>query len=315
VPKTVARTFLIAAVMVAAAGCGYDTSATFNGDGSVTIGLKFLFPKSLMQGGSGTTISGFSPSDIAAANKKLQGQYPGSKVSLVNEGDESGALITIPFKTEKEAFGFLTQPSKLSPSASSSGSGVNLNLSNTGGMFTSATHSIAGQSDTYTFKTAPSPAPSPTPGEQQMLTQDELESIFTVTFALTVPHVITSAPGALFTLDHKTAIWKLSWTRAQTLSATTGVDSGALAANVSPLQDARLVVATGFIAVAVGFLLGMFMTWRGLIRTRMRAAQEVAPATAAPVPPPAEPPVAWPSPPSEPPPPPGPPTGSVNPKI
>ena len=45
--------------------------------------------------------------------------------------------------------------------------------------------------------------------------------MFTVTFALTVPHAITSAPGALFSLDRKTATWKLSWLHAQTLTATT----------------------------------------------------------------------------------------------
>src|SRR5437870_12073627 len=131
-------------------------------------------------------------------------------------------------------------------------------------MFTSATHTTSGQSDTYSFKTAPTPLPTPAPGEQQMISQDEIASIFTVTFALTLPHVITSAPGALFTLDRKTAIWKLSWTQAQTLTATTGSDAG-LVANVSPLQDARLLIAVGFFAIAAGFLLGMFLTWRGLL--------------------------------------------------
>ena len=124
---------LAAAVIAATAACGYDTSATFGSDGSVTVGLKFLFPKSLMSGGNGTSVSGFSPSDIASANSKLQAKYPGGKVTVVTEGDESGALIAIPFKTEKDAFAFMTQPSKLSPSASSSSSGLNLNLSNTGG--------------------------------------------------------------------------------------------------------------------------------------------------------------------------------------
>src|SRR5438132_2172737 len=193
VPRAFAKALLVASVLLVAAGCGYDTSATFNPDGSVTVGMKFLFPKSLMQGGSGTTVSGFSPSDIASANAKLQAQYPGGKVSVVTEGDESGALVTIPFKTEKDAFAFMTQPSKLSPAASSSSSGLSLNLSNTGGMFTSATHSTSGQSDTYTFKTAPAVQPSPSPGSQEVLTGDELASMFTVTFALTAPRVITSA--------------------------------------------------------------------------------------------------------------------------
>src|SRR5205823_5100767 len=141
VPKATSRLILAAAMLLATAACGYDTSATFGSDGSVTVGLKFLFPKSLMSGGSGTSVSGFSPSDIASANAKLQAKYPGGKVAVLTEGDESGALVTIPFKTEKDAFAFMTQPSKLSPAASSSSSGLSLNLSNTGGMFTSATHS------------------------------------------------------------------------------------------------------------------------------------------------------------------------------
>src|SRR5436309_4975524 len=142
---------LVAAIVAASAACGYDTSATFSTDGSVTVGLKFLSPKSLMSGTSGSSVSGFSPSDIASANAKLQAKYPGGKVAVVTEGDESGALVTIPFKTEKDAFAFMTQPSKLSPSAPSSSSGLNLNLSNTGGMFTSATHSTSGQSDVATI--------------------------------------------------------------------------------------------------------------------------------------------------------------------
>ena len=298
----IGRALLVASVLLAAVACGYDTTATFNADGSVTVGMKFLFPKSLMQAGSGTTVSGFSPSDIASANAKLQKQYPGGKVVVVAEGDETGALVTIPFKTEKDAFAFLTQPSKLNPSGATSGS-LGLNLSNTGGMFTSATHTTSGQSDTYSFKTAPTPLPTPAPGEQQMISQDEIASIFTVTFALTLPHVITSAPGALFTLDRKTAIWKLSWTQAQTLTATTGSDAG-LVANVSPLQDARLVIAVGFTAVAIGFLLGMFLTWRGLFRPPPpRTAQPVVPAPATAEPPAMQSPTAWPGPPPDAPPP------------
>jgi hypothetical protein len=301
----IARTVLVAAVMLAAAGCGYDTSAAFNADGSVTVALKFLFPKSLMQGSNGASVSGFSPSEIAAANAKLQSKYPGGKVTVVTEGDESGAKITIPFKTEKDAFAFLTEPSKLTPAGATSGSGLALNLSNTGSVFTSATHTTAGSSDTYTFKTTPQPMPSPSPGTQQIISNDEFASIFVITFSLTVPHVITSAPGALFTLDRKTAIWKLSYTKAETLTATTGSDAG-LVANVSPLQDARLVIAVGFTAIAAGFLLGMLMTWRRVLRparqTPAPAAAEAPPAPPMPAAAPAEP-VAWPGPPPEAPPP------------
>ena len=300
-----ARVVLVGAVLVATAGCGYDTSATFYPDGSVTVGLKLLFPKSLMQGGNGASVSGFTPAEIANANAQLQKRYPGGKVTVVTEGDESGALITIPFKTQKEAFAFLTQPSTMSPSGATSGTGLGFNLSNTGGLFTSATHTTSGGSDVYTFKTAPQPLPTPTPGQQQVISNDEIASIFVITFSLTVPHVITSAPGAVFTLDRKTAMWKLSWTKAQTLSATTGSDAG-LAATVSPAQDFRLVIAVGFIAIAVGFLLGMLLTWRGLLGQHMRPAAQAAQAAAGAPPmaplPPAEP-VAWPGPPTEAPPP------------
>src|SRR5205823_9524493 len=96
--------------------------------------------------------------DIATANTKLQATYPGAKVTSVTEGDEAGALITVPYKSEKDAFAFLTQPSKLSQSGATSGSDLKLNLSNTGGLFTSATHTTSGQQDTYTFRTAPTPS-------------------------------------------------------------------------------------------------------------------------------------------------------------
>lgn len=300
-----ARVALVGAVLVATAGCGYDTSATFKSDGSVTVGLKLLFPKSLMQGANGASVSGFTPTEIANANAQLQKKYPGGKVTVITEGDESGALITIPFKTEKEAFAFLTQPSTMSPSGATSGTGLGFNLSNTGGLFTSATHTTSGGSDVYTFKTAPQPLPSPSPGEQQIISNDEIASIFVITFALTVPHEITSAPGAVFTLDRKTAMWKLSWTKAQTLTATTGPDTG-LAAGVSSAPDFRLVIAVGFIAIAVGFLLGMLLTWRGVLGQHMRPAAQAAPSAAGPPlagpPPPAEP-IAWPGPPAEAPPP------------
>ena len=301
--KVIARSVLVAAVLLAAVGCGMDTSATFSADGSVTVGLKLLFPKALMQGSSGTTVSGFTPAEIATANTQLQKKYPGGKVALVTEGDEQGALITVPFKTEKDAFAFLTQPSTLSPSGATSGSGVGLNLSNTGGLFTAATHTTSGGNDVYTFKTAPQPVSSPTPGQQQIVTDDEIASIFVITFSITTPHVITSANGALFTLDRKTAIWKLSWTKAQTLTATTGPDSG-LVASVSPLQDSRLVIAVGFIAVAVGFLFGMLLTWRGFLRPALRPALQ--PVPVAPVEPQAPAPIepgAWPGPPPQAPPP------------
>ena len=287
------------------AACGYDTSATFNADGSVNIGLKFLFPKSVMQGTNGATVTGFSAADIASANAKLQAKYPGGKVAVVTEGDESGALITIPFKTEKDAFDFLTLPTALSTPNGTSGAGAGVNLSNTGGLFTSATHTSSGSSDTYTFKTAGQAQPSPSPGSQQVLTDDEVASIFTITFAITVPHVITSAPGALFTLDRKTAIWKLHWTKPETLTATTSSagDVG-LVANVTPASDMRLVVAVGFIAIGLGFLLGMLLTWRGLGRRRMAVvagAQNAAVAPQAPAAPPPE--VQWPGPPPGAPPP------------
>lgn len=303
-PRKLATGFLVATALLFAAGCGYDASATFNADGSVTIGVKLLFPKSLLSGSNGATVSGFSPADIANANTQLRKKYPDGKVVAVTEGDETGALITVPFKSEKEAFAFLTQPSTLSPSGAASGSGVGINLSNTGGLFTSATHTTSGGGDTYTFKTAAQPLPSPAPGEQQIVTNDEIASIFVITFSLTVPHVITSAPGAVFTLDRKTAIWKLSWTKSQTLTATTGPDTGPVAAT-SPLQDWRLLLAVGFITLALGFLGGMFLAWRGLLRPAPRpvaAPFVVPPAAGAPPSTPGQP-VAWPSPPSEAPPP------------
>ena len=303
VPKLIARIVLAAAVVLGGAACGFDTSATFNPDGSVTVGLKFLFPKSLMEGANGATVTGMSPSDVAAANAKLQAKYPGGKVTVVTEGDEKGAQVTIPFKTEKDAFAFLTAPTKLSPSGATSGTGIGINLSNTGGLFASATHTSAGQTDTYTFQTAPVQTPAPSPGQQQIISPDEISSVFVITFALTVPHEITSAPGAVFTLDRKTAIWKLSWTQAQTLTATTGPDTGLVAA-VVPAPNSRLVIAVGFIAIAIGFVLGMLVPWRSIrhaapaLGVAAPAAQEVPPEAAH-----VEPPVAWPGPPPNAPPP------------
>lgn len=289
-PRTLARLLAVAALAVSVAACGYDTSATFNADGSVVVGLKFLFPKDLMQGTSGATVSGFTAADIAKANQQLQAKYPGGKVSLVTEGDESGALITVPFKTEKDAFAFLTQPSALSPTTGGS-NGPSINLANTGGMFKSVTHTSNGGADTYTFQTQPAQLTTPSPSTSGV-SESDLVSLFTITFAITVPHVITSAPGALFTLDRKTAIWKLNWTKSETLTATTGADAGLVASVTGGRQDPRLLVSVGFIAVAAGFLLGMFVAWRGLLHRPSPAAAPAgvpqAPlAPAAPLPPPA----------------------------
>lgn len=302
--KTVARTVVAGVVALSLAACGYDTSATFNADGSVNVGLKFLFPKSLMQGTNGTTVTGFTASDIANANAALQKKYPGGKVTVVTEGDETGALISVPFKTEKDAFAFLTQPSTLNPSGATSGAGAGVNLGNTGGLFTSATHTTEGGTDTYTFKTAAQQQPSPSPGSQQVISNDEVASIFTVTFALTVPHVITSAPGALFTLDRKTAIWKVNWAKDETFTATTSSTDAGLVANVSSAPDMRLVGASTLIALGLGFLLGLFLAWRGL-RRRVPVGAAVAQPPMAVPPPPAVPPpdVQWPGPPPGAPPP------------
>lgn len=247
--------------VLAAAGCGYDTSATFNADGSVTIGLKLLFPKDLMQGANGASISGFTPTDLSQAGASLDKKYPGARVTSVTEGDESGALVTIPFTNEKAAFDFLTAPPQLNTSGATSGTGVSLNLSNTGGLFTAASHTNAGGVDTYSFTTVAQPLTTPSPGSQQVISDSEIASIFTITFSLTVPHVITSAPGAVFTLDRKTAIWKLDWTKSETLTATTGPDTGLVAA-VTPSGDGRMTVVVGVVAIVAGILLGMLMPWR-----------------------------------------------------
>jgi hypothetical protein len=269
---------LIVAVVLATAACGYDTGATFNADGTVNVSLKFLFPKTLMEGGSGTTVTGLGPADIAKANAEITSKYPGAKVTRVTEGDESGVLMAIPFKSEKAAFAFLTEPSKLTPA---SGSKANINLANTGGLFASATHTTSGQADTYTFKTQPSPQPSPSPGTQELLTADQLASIFTITFALTVPHEIASAPGALFTHDRKTAIWKLAWTKSETLTATTGpsVALAGFVSNAGSGPSPAILIALALAAIAIGFVVGQLAPWR-LIRAPVAAPSE-APAEAA----------------------------------
>jgi len=251
------------ALALACLACGYETSATFHADGSVTVALKFLLPSALLQEGSGVSMQGFSQADIDRANAELAAKYPGGKIVQITEGDETGVLLTIPFKTEKDAFAFLTEPSTLSPSGTTSGAGSSIDVGNTGGLFVSATHTRSGQTDRYTFKTQASPLGSSSPGSQQALSGDELSAILNVTFSLTVPHEITSAPGALFTLDRRTAIWKLSLTKPQTLTATTesGFTFAGSASNDVLSQSAVLFTGLG-LAIALGFILGMFTTWR-----------------------------------------------------
>jgi hypothetical protein len=310
--NAIARMALIGAVLLAAVACGYNATTTFNADGSVVVGLKFLFPTSLMQGTTGGSVQGFGPAQITKANAALAAKYPGGKVAAVTEGDESGAAITIPFKTEKDAFQFLTTPSQLSASGATSGAS-SVDLSNTGGLFASATHTSSGQNDTYTFKSQPAPLPSPTPGSQSPFTADQFASIFTVTFSLVVPNEIVSAPDALFTLDRKTAIWKMSLTKPETFTATTGptVALAALAANATPGGSSVMVIGVGLVAIAIGFAIGVFRPW---LRLRGPAVAMAGPAS----PPPGytqaaiEPglpqaPGAWPSPPVGMPPPPNPP--------
>ena len=259
-------TMVIVAVLLVGVACGYGTSATFNSDGTVSLALKFLFPTSLMQGGSSGSVQGFSSADISKANTQLASKYPGAKITTVAEGEESGAEITIPFKTEKDAFAFMTTPSQLKPSGATSGSSSGVDLSNTGGLFASATHTTNGQADTYTFKSQPAPLSSPSPGSTSPLSADQLASIFTITFSLTVPHEITSAPGALFTLDRKTAIWKLSMTQSQTVTATTGPSVGlvGLVANGAQGQGPAIVIGVALVGIVVGFILGTFLPWRRL---------------------------------------------------
>jgi hypothetical protein len=314
----VARTVLIGAVLLAAAACGYDSSATFNADGSVTVGLKFLFPTSLLQGGSSGSVTGFTPADLTTANAQLAAKYPGAKVVAVTEGDESGAAVSVPFKTEKDAFAFMTQPSQLKPSGAATGSPTGINLGNTGGLFATAIYTATAPTDTYTFTTQPAALPSPSPGSQTSpITNDELASIFTVTFSLTVPNQITSAPGALFTLDRKTAIWKLSWLKSETITATTGpnVALTGLVAGGSSGQSPILPIGVGIVAIIVGFALGKFLpsgTKRSSAAPAMGPAMEPtgsAPPVAGPemYAPPVQTPGAWPGPPPGTPPPANPP--------
>jgi hypothetical protein len=274
-------------MLMAAAGCGYDVSTTFNADGTVGVGLKFLLPKSLLTPGQGVSVTGFSDADIAKANTEAAAKYPGAKVVKVSEGDQAGVLVTVPFKTEKDAFAFLTQPTKLNPSGVTSGSSSSIDVGNTGGLFVSAIHTTSGPTDTYTFKTQAQPEASPSPGSQAIPTNG-LSSIIRITFSLTVPHEITSAPDALFTQDRKTAVWELSLTQAQTLTATTSSTTtlAGFSANAPSGQSSALLIGIGLVAVALGFALAKVTPWlfvRGPV---------VVPATA-PVPPPPD--VAWPS--------------------
>jgi hypothetical protein len=259
--KPATRLLVVLAFLFTAA-CGYEAGATFNADGSVAISIRFLVPKALTQSGTGTTVSGMSPSDIAKSNSELQTKYPGSKVSTVTVGDESGAEVTIPFKSEKDAFAFLTQPSKLQGGLTGSASAID--LGNTGGMFKTATHTTSGSADTYQFTTAPQPLSSASPGSQEAQQAAELASLITITFALTVPHEIISADGALFTQDRKTAIWKLSLVAPQTLTATTGPSStggiGLTGNNTGGVGTAILVGAV-LVAVGLGFLGGLVVGW------------------------------------------------------
>ena len=263
-PRLIATAVATFALLLVTVACGYEASTTFKSDGSVTVGLKFLFPKALMSGaGTGTSVSGFTPADIAKANTELDKQYPGGKIELVTEGEESGALITIPFKNEKDAFAFITQPSKLNPSGATSGTTPpSINLSQTGGLFATATHTVNGQTDTYTFTTQAPAIPSPSPGAQSPISTDELASIFSVTFALTLPHEISSAPGALFTLDRKTAIWKVNWTKAETFTATSDAQLAGFSTAAAPGPNVGITVGVGLVAIAVGFLLGVVQPWR-----------------------------------------------------
>lgn len=275
--RSLARSIITAALLLVV-GCGYAASTQFNADGSVTVGLEFLFPKELLQGGAtgGTTIQGFSAADIARANAELQKQYPGGKIEVVAEGDEDGARITIPFKNEKDAFAFLTQPSKISPSATAAGTTPSsIDLSQTGGFFATAQHTTDGPTDTYTFTTQAATIPTPSPDASSSIAIDELASVFTITFSLTLPHEITSAPGALFTLDRKTAVWKVKWTQSETFTATTSSTALAGAKSAAATAPALgLTAAVAVVAALVGLVVGVLQPWR----RRLMPATAAAPA-------------------------------------
>lgn len=99
--RAIAWTLLIGATVLAATGCGYDVGATFNADGTVGLGLKFLLPKSLLTAGPGTTVTGFSDADIAKANQEAASKYPGAKVVKVVEGNQAGVLVTSPSRRRR----------------------------------------------------------------------------------------------------------------------------------------------------------------------------------------------------------------------
>ena len=264
--KSAARTLLLVAFLIAS-GCGYEAGATFNGDGSVVVSLKFLVPKALTQSGSGTSVSGISPADIQKANRELAAKYPGAKVFTITEGDETGAEETIPFKTEKEAFAFLTQPSKLAKGLSGAAS-TSLDLGNTGGLFASATHtfqpgaSTPGNSGSRPFRLLPLNL-GPRVNVRYFMSGDQVMWYVSIGLLLstTVPHEITSADGALFTADRKTAIWKLSLVHAQTFVATTGPGGIGLAANTITGISTAVLVGVVLVAVGLGFLGGLVIGW------------------------------------------------------
>jgi hypothetical protein len=93
--------FLTAVLLLAAAGCGYDTSTTFNADGTVTIGLKLLFPKDLVQGANGPSVSGFTPTDLASANSSLHAKYPGATIVPVTEATNRARRSRSPSRRKK----------------------------------------------------------------------------------------------------------------------------------------------------------------------------------------------------------------------
>jgi hypothetical protein len=130
-----------------------------------------------------------------------------------------------------------------------------------------------------------------------------LSSIFTITFALTVPHDITTAPGALFTQDRRTAIWKLSFTQAQTLTATTGPAlalTGFASSGGSGMSTAFLI-GVALIAIVLGFFLGKITTRRP-VRGLVSAPFTPDPPPLPPMPPAPPGPPGPPGPPAEPPP-------------
>jgi len=86
-------------------------------------------------------------------------------------------------------------------------------------------------------------------------------------------------------------------------SAATTLGTGLLTLNATSLTWG-LLAPVCLAAVAVGFLLGMFLTWRGLFqRAPQRAVQTVAPAPTSAEPPAVQTSGAWPGPPPEAPPP------------